>query len=234
VEGRFMKHLFLILILTLWSISTFAQVLENPLERNLVLTGTVSEITMSASIVYVRLNLTLKNEGSVPVIFLQTAPSVSDATLRIGNHAVPETLTDILAKSVIEQTSSEMNSETWVKFKKSLEKRVPPKDRTLTILPKQTKNFSGFVKFDLKNTTRFKNQSLSLIQRLSPVEIHLICETMNTLPLKIDNKNAESLNLNFVKNLRKRWKKTGYIWIEPITSEPISIDFNSIIYKKLI
>jgi hypothetical protein len=229
-----MKTLFLILILAFSGISALSQVDGNPTEKNLVLKGTVSEITMSAGIIYVKLNLTLKNVGSVPVIFLQTAPLVSDATLRIGNHAVPETLVDILAKSVIEQTSSEMNSKTWVKLKRSLEKPVPPKDRTLTILPKQTKNFPGFVKFDLKNTTRFKNQSLPIIQMLSPVEIHLICETMNTLPLKIDNKNAESLNLNFVKNLRKRWKKSGYLWFETIDSDPISIDFNSVIYRKLI
>jgi hypothetical protein len=228
-----MKTLFLILIL---AFSALSQVDGNPTEKNLVLNGTVTEIAaentnLSNYVVYIKLNLSLKNESSVPVIFLQPKPIVSSALLNIGNEAIPETLVDLIAKSDDSQTSFAMNRKTWDELKKSLKKSVPPKDKTLTILPNQTVNFDGFVKFKLPS---LKNQTLSLIQMLSPVELNLTCQTWSTLPLIIDNKSADSLKLKFAKQLQKKWKKSGYVWFETIDSKPVSIDFNLVVYKKLI
>ncbi len=245
-----MKTLFLILILAFSGISALSQVDGNPTEKNLVLNGTVTEIaaeeiypdSYSAEyIVYIKLNLSLKNESLVPVIFLQPKPIVSSALLNIGNEAKPETLVDLIAKSDNFQTSFAMNRKTWDELKKSLKKSVPPIDKTLTILPNQTVNFDGFVRFNLPKFPNkqnyiigYKNQTLSLIQMLSPVELNLTCQTWSSLPLIIDNKSADSLKVKFAKQLQKKWKKSGYLWFETINSKPVSIDFNSIVYKKLI
>lgn len=242
-----MKKLFLIIGTLTLTFGIFAQTpkfLRVSSERpNLVLTGEIKEIiaeeinpntSSGLYIVYITLNLKLENKGLAPVIFLQPNPIVYDAFVKNEEQ-------NILATTPGFRTSIAMFSNDWEKIKKKLDKKIPPPEEIITIQPNQTKSFENFVRFNIPKygaeyslTRVLLNQNLSLLQKLSPLKLYLDCESWTTLPLHINNKVRESLKTRFGKKLRQKWVKYGYLWLDHINSEPISINFNSIIFKNLV
>lgn len=75
---------------------------------------------------------------------------------------------------------------------------------------------------------------LNFIQQHSPALINAKYETWSTLTLVINGKSREEKKKEFANKLRKKWKNIGYLWTEELQGEPISIDFNSVIFKTLL
>jgi hypothetical protein len=130
-----------------------------------------------------------------------------------------------------------MKTGDWEKLKKKLDRKAPPASETIIVKPGETINFEGFARFNIPKIrdeyplTSIPSQNMSLLQTLSPLEIHLDCETWTTLPLLGARESAKS---DFSGKLRTKWSEHGYLWTEHIDSEPISINFNSLIYKNLV
>ena len=225
---------------------------------NVKITGTVKEIAMqgvpksdpSFYITYIKLNLKLENKGSVPVIFLQPNPIIKSATVvttKEGNEI-------LLAKTLNIGSSFAMMAKDWGKFKAKLDKTNPPKKRTRFVKPNEIFEFEGFIRLNIPKSSRaiyrpdqnsktetvvilddeYENETLDFMKRQSPAQINIISETCSTLSLILNGKSGESKKIEFANKLRNKWKNVGYLWTEDIEAEPISIDFNSVIFKTLI
>ncbi len=233
----------LALIISTFNVSlTFAQS-EKP---NLQITGTVKEIALQEVypetdsafyITYIKLNLKLNNNGLTPIIFLQNTPLIKNATVFQTENEKEIFLSQTLNAS----SSFLMSLNDWEKLKRDLNKSIPPVKKTLIISAGNQIEFEGFIRL---NIPRFKveqlspfsieSQTLDFIKKHSPAQIKSTLETWSTLTLVINKKSQEEKKQKFAKKLRDKWKNIGYLWIEDIESEPITIDFNSVIFKKLI
>ncbi len=234
---------FTVLIILIFGVSlTFAQT-EKP---NLQVTGTVKEIVLQEVypnkdsafyITYIKLNLKLKNNGLTPIIFLQNKPLVKKATFFQTENGKEI----FLSRTLDASSSFLMSLNDWEKLKRDLDKSTPPDKKTLTVNAGSEIEFEGFIRL---NIPRFKveqsspfsiqSQTLDFIQKHSPAQIKSTLETWSTLTLVINGKSQERKKQRFANKLRDKWKNIGYLWTEDIEVEPITIDFNSIVFKKLI
>ncbi len=226
-----MKIFFLILIVFALCFGVFAQdVTEKP---NLILTGIVKEITAqeinqntnSASyLVFIKLNLTLENRSPVPIILFQSEPLINYASVKTETYLIDGTFIPILAQNDKFGTSSAMFSRDWKKIREELNQSKPPQKKTFIISPDEKINFESFVRLDIPKYfdapyKAFQNQNLALLQKLSPLELYLDCETWTTLPLIVDGKSGELLKMEFGQKLQNKWKDYGHLWFEQIESE---------------
>lgn len=237
-----MKSILLAFILISSSSLVFAQ----NKKPSLKITGDVKEIAMQEIypnkesafyITYIKLNLKLENTGSVPVIFLQPNPLVKDAEVITDDNGNKT----VLSRTLGATSSFLMDANKWEKLKTSLNKSTPPRKETRIVNPNEIIEFEGFVRL---NIPRFKAETdlfsagysltLDSLQKHSPANINLELETWSTLTLVINGKSRESKKKDFAKELKKKWENIGYLWTDEIVAEPISIDFNSVIFKTLI
>jgi hypothetical protein len=240
--GRlFMKIFWILLFIALNVMLAFAQ-LQKP---TLKITGSIKEIAMQESypntksafyITYIKLNLKLTNEGSVPVIFLQDTPVIISADILQRENG-----NDIfLAGNPNSRSSYFMEAKDWTKLKSSLDKPTPPISSTRTVNPKETLEFEGFVRLNIPKFDDYtqdfyrKTATLNFIQKHSPAQINFRCATWSTLTLVINGRTKEKKKSEFAEKLRNRWKNFGYLWTEDIEAQPLSTDFNSVIFKTLI
>ncbi len=230
------------LIILLSSLSVVFAQSEKP---TLQITGTVKEIALqeippnsdsSFYITYIKLNLKLENKGSVPVIFLQPNPlSVFAKVISIkeGNEI-------LLAESDNVGPAFAMLEKDWKKLKKSLNKSIPPNKKTRTIKPSESFEFEGFVRLNIPKSYQHQpilggeTKTLNFMKSHSPAQINIICLTWTTLPLFSKGKSRDYEKAEFADELRYKWKNVGYLWTDEIKVEPIIIDFNSVVFKKLI
>lgn len=189
--------------------------------------------TSALYITYIKLNLKLTNTSAVPIIFLQNEPIIKYAEV-----VQPEDENDIfLAETDGASSSFMMSSSDWKKLKTKLDKPKPNKE-TRIINPNVTIEFEGFVRL---NIPKFQNEqpgifrkisTLDFIQKQTSVKLKARCETWYTLSLF--ERSTEKKKKEFANKLRNKWAKFGYLWTKDIEIEPISIDFNSVIFKTLV
>lgn len=220
-------------------------VFAQDINPNLALTGVVKEIAAQEIypnsksaffIVYIKANLKLTNNSHLPIIFLQSHPFVKNAEILKSEQNAEILLAENLNERI--SSSSMMTRDEWKNLKASLDKSAPPKEITRVIAPKESIEFEGFIrlnipKFEDQQPTAFKKIStLDFIQKQSPALLKIECETWYTLSLI--EKSTDKKKADFADKLRKKWKDIGYLWTDEIKAEPILIDFNSLVFKKLI
>ena len=72
------------------------------------------------------------------------------------------------------------------------------------------------------------------LRQLGGLRMKMLALSWSPLPLIIKGKSGEEEKAKFAGHLREKWKKFGFLWTDEIPVEPILIDFNRVLYKKLL
>lgn len=256
-----MKFSVLFLFFVFAQLMSFSQTQNVSNEKpQLILSGTIKEISAeeispnsdsSTYITYIDLNLTLENKSSTAIILLQKELETYDAVvieptdedIKSEDYFLNRIVDNVYLKTPSFRSSFAMKSQEWKQLKKELNQKMPPKDKTFILLPNQKLEVDGFTRFNIPKVRdewaigRIPNRNLSFLKESKDAKLILHCETWSILPiLRKDKKKLEkqSVKDEFVQKLREKWSKFGYLYTEHIYSQPISINFNSIIFKTLI
>lgn len=243
-----MSKLFLLTIVLISAVSIGAQTNKNsggnPKKPNVIFSGKVTGIESKveywreipqADRIWIKLDISLKNNGSVPVMFLEVESGSAASIWEMADEGETHGLvyTPSLAGSSYAMKKSE-----WEKFKSQLDKSSPPENTLHILKPGETYNFKEEVYLRLirqpEQLPVFTGESPALerLQKLSPLWLKLRKETWDTQPV-LTNKHKFDSNKkrDFLAKLQKRWSSYGYLWLDDITSEPIPFDLNSLTVK---
>lgn len=173
----------------------------------------------------------LKNQGSKPVIFMQNHPYINQSQVvaeKFNNEPFLVWTFGISDKLATFPTR-------WEKMTAEMDRPSPPAHLTRIVKPGETIEFEEFTTLDIPKFTPYSMASfLDYIQKRSPAQLKTTLDTWTTVTFFINSQSRESIQTNFAKSLRKKWIDFGYLWIDDIEVEPISIDCDSVIFKILI
>ena len=234
-----MKFIKILTTLVFLSSFAFAQT-ETP---KLTITGMVEEIALEkrpddsdSYISDIKIRLTLKNESSVPIIFLQKhfISTNAEVTAQTEENEIQ------LGRTLNIGSSFAMKKKEWRELKKKYKKPKPPENLTRIVNPNETIEFEDVINLDsaLSNSGSIgvlsnRTASLGIWKKQSQIQMKIRYETWSPLELRLGGKFREDKKIGFVKKLRKKWKNFGYLWTDNIEVEPISINFNPTTFKKL-
>jgi hypothetical protein len=214
---------------------TNSRSVENQMANTLVLRGRVTSVKTEIpregnfAIVTINLRIEFTNTGKKPVILLKDlAPlcvgeAITNTPIKPIHWPVPEG-DNILYWDY--RGPSDFGSGRWEYLRNSLNQANPPLDKVSVLAPGQEWTTESFVILrpkikPEKSSSPNKPATLNNLEALSPVWLHLYCQTwppnIEVRGIMDDAKTGHILG--------KRWMQFGELRLEPITSEPISLEF---------
>lgn len=165
--------------------------------------------------------LTFKNVGTKPVIIYRH-------NLWLGAISLSRTIDDAHANRFLLDKSawpSIWGRNSRSNLYKALDQPSPPTDFTLVISPGQSWEYQtvATINIDQKDVPDGRSYTWDEIRNSSPVWLQVTLEMwpVNAEP-KVDPDNPE-----FGMTLRRRWKRSGELWLNSLTSEPMLLDFST-------
>jgi hypothetical protein len=228
-----MKMLFsvLLILLTSGNVSTiaFGRTVQRLLYNSgpLILEGHVKKLekdsedshffTLKATLI-----LTFKNVGTKPLIIYRN-------DLWLGGIHLSRTIEDARAYKFIYDSAmwpSNWGRESQYKLRKVLDQPRPPADVTLILQPGELWQYETVTHLgiDKKESPAAHGHTWDEIRNSSPVWLFVLFEMwpVNAEP-RLDPDNPE-----FGLMLRDRWKDSGELWLDYLTSQPIAFDFKEL------
>ena len=114
----------------------------------------------------------------------------------------------------------------WVqearRLRKILNRPDPPPDLTLVLQPGEAWRFEKvtYLGIDKKDGPTVHGILWDEMKDLSPVWLFVTFQMWPVIVELYDDK-------RFGEMLRKRWRRSGELWLDYLTSEPIALDFNN-------
>jgi hypothetical protein len=166
--------------------------------------------------------LTFKNMGTKPIIIYRH-------DLWLGGIFLSRSIDEARAYRFILDSSawpSVRGRDSRDKLRKALDQQDPPANLTLTLQPGESWQYEKVAHFGIDKKEGPEAQGLpwNKIRSLSPVWLFVMFEMwpVNAEP-EVDPDNPR-----FGLMLRKRWKTSGELWLDYLTSQPIRVDWNTI------
>lgn len=164
--------------------------------------------------------LELVNTSPTPIIFLKRQPQFVGAALAkqpddfaTGNHLV----------STYAGPAVSLAPE-WGALRLGLDKPTPPPDQTRILMSNESWSLEATVGVSLPDHPEMfapaKSASLKDIKELSPVWLRVVCEVW---PWNLEA-GADRSKLNYGRELQRRWKDIGVLWLDEIYSEPMTLN----------
>jgi hypothetical protein len=213
----------------------YAQTVRQPsTKRTVILRGRVERVEIrpedspskyAMTPVYITLKLSIINTGKAPLIFLRREPDCNQAVIAKNADELDIRNRKFLAYSG--RGSSEITSKKWANLHKSLNRALPPSALTRILAPGESFDFDGLIRLDLPKepamyaSSPTRSESLTRLQELSPVLLKVRCDPW---PLNLDGVNNGRHKLKFGRELQLKWKHFGWLWLDDIYSEPITLD----------
>lgn len=201
---------------------------------SVVLRGEVESIevesnTPSSVMLNVNLKMELLNNGSKPVIFLETKPP----ELRGGALAKkPEDFSSFTHLALDYYGESVNTSSEWTVLRNALNQPSPPLDKVRVLMPDESWRWEGRVQIALpksgKNNFSDNRESWENIKQLPAVWLRAICQVWS---LNLEPKGNDQTEMVFGHKLQKRWKDVGLLWLDGIQSEPIALDLKTTVVR---
>jgi hypothetical protein len=219
--------LLLMLIVALVTASLTTAMRKNAIEdKSLSLTGhviSVEKISEDASSVgfKVGLRLTFRNIGSNPIIIYRDS-------IWLGAALIARSSDDASAAKYLHRSSawpSVWGKSSRVKLRQKLDQPIPPQDITKILKPGESYEYETGTHLGFEKKERYDGTSKAWdeIKLASPVWIQV---TLEMWPINAEPKvNPE--NPEFGKELRERWKDSGELWLDYLTSQPMKLDLVS-------
>jgi hypothetical protein len=187
-----------------------------------------SEIMLNVS-----LKMELLNNGSKPVIFLETKPP------ELRGVALAKSPKDFSASKNLASAyygESVDTSREWAVLRSELNQSSPPLDKVRVLIPNESWKFDGIVNISLpknesgkdKFSLSSKKESWETIKQLPAVWLRA---TVQVWSLNLEPKSSEQTELKFGNELQKRWKDVGLLWLDDIQSEPIALDLKTAVVE---
>jgi hypothetical protein len=201
----------------------------------LVLRGRVTSVKTEvlpgrlSAIVTVNLSIRFSNTGPNPVIMLaELAPlcvgeAITKTAVTPTHWPVPEGDNILLWDY---RGPSDFGIGRWGALRSSLDQPKPPLDKVRILAPGESWTKEDFIVLHPRiEPEKFPTADGAAVLRdleiLSPVWLHLYCQTW---PLNIEVRGPVD-GPKTGRKLRKRWIKFGELRLDPIISEPISLEF---------
>ena len=113
----------------------------------------------------------------------------------------------------------------WAASRLSLDKATPPPHQSRILMPNESWSLAATVGVSLPDHPEMfapaKGASLKDIKELSPVGLRVVCEVW---PWNLEP-NADRSKLKYGgRELQRRWKDVGVLWLDDIYSEPITLN----------
>jgi hypothetical protein len=166
--------------------------------------------------------LTFKNIGTKPIIMYRH-------DLWLGGVFLSRSVEEARAYRFILDSSawpSVWGRDSREKLHRALDQQDPPADLTLTLQPGESWQYEKVTHFgiDKKESPEAQGLPWNEIRSLSPVWLFVMFEMwpVNAEP-RVDPDNPR-----FGLMLRKRWKTSGELWLDYLTSQPIRLDLKAI------
>lgn len=169
----------------------------------------------------VRLHLTFGNVGRDPIIIYRY-------NLWVGATLIAQSLDDALAAKYLHRSSawpSVWGKASRAALRQKLNQPIPPEDITQIVKPSESYEYDtiAYLGFDKKQKYDGTGKAWAEIKQASPVWLQVTLEMWPVnAELKVNRENPE-----FGKELRRRWKNAGYLWLDYLTSEPMKLDIVS-------
>jgi hypothetical protein len=190
------------------------------LATDVTLTTDVANISLfenSASSKKFRVHMVLRlnNKSSKPIIILSDSPLIGDIWLAQSKD-------DAQSQRYIYESSrwpSRDDSPRWKQLHKQLDQKEPPQGITLTIAPGENWEFERDAEFAITKSGSFDKRSKPWqdIQKINPLWFQI------RLLMWPNNLEKRMLDPEFGKQLERRWRAQGWLVIDNILSEPVSL-----------
>jgi hypothetical protein len=180
-------------------------------------------IKSDANIIGFRVQLTIHivNTSSEPVIILAGEPLIYKANVPvIGPIALARTKEDAITCRYIIHNGflpARDRSAEWMELGKALDCKLPPEKLTRTIAPGVDWEFERNFTFGVWDDLIDEKYALDVIRKDPNVWFQV------DLLMWPNNLEKDMLHPEFGLTLRERWKDTGYLIIDNLRTEPISI-----------
>lgn len=184
---------------------------------------TVEKISEDAANVgfKVQLRLTISNGGNEAIIIYRDKPWV-------GAVEIAGSLSEASSNKYLHRASAWPNA--WgissrQALHKKLDKPKPPADITLVLHPGESWKYeaAAYIGFEKKDSYDGKRKAWSEIKRHNPLWLQV---TIEMWPVNAEP-GLTMRNPKWGKELRKRWKAEGNLWLDYLTSEPIKLELPS-------
>lgn len=179
--------------------------------------------------IVVFLRIKLKNTGNTPILLLSNRVSFIEVNIAQSIDEF-ETTTGEFSVYHLQTSASFIDDKMWKANKKILDTKKPDLKKIFFLLPNEYIEYEDNIRINLpKNEidrykfSPWKKHSLEQLKQLSTILIRLKNYGL------IDNygvSKKDKKRFTFAKELQKRWKKYGYLWLDDITSEPIPLDLS--------
>jgi hypothetical protein len=179
------------------------------------------------------LRLELRNTGTKPLLFFRQTPDCTIADIAQTSEEF-ESRTGTFSSYIFATSSYFIDDEQWSANRKWLDKADAPTDKIYKLDPGDSFSFANRVRLPLlTNATKrvllepnWKTYRLEELKQLSPFLVQLRGCSM----LDFGVSNVKPDRLSFAKELQRRWNNLGYLWLDDITSDPISVDLSSLAF----
>ena len=207
------------LVIFLWSTTDVAK--EAKVISPLAITGDVKQIKLSKEdkcciTARVTLGVHFLNRGSVPVLLF-----VGKGYPLQGNYLLAGSRDDALHQKYLLINSAWPSSDrpAWQETRGKLDQAIPPEDLIRVIKPAESWDFDteAVLSIEIKGSFDKTSKPWDTIRAVNPLWLQV-----NFL-MWPNNLEKNMLNPKFGRHLQQRWKDSGQLVLENITSQPISM-----------
>lgn len=181
------------------------------------------ESRYASNFLEIQLMVELVNTSQTPIIFLNREPMFVGAALAkepddfgTGNY---------LARTYIGSAVS--LAPEWTTLRRGLDKPTPPPNQTRILMPNQSWSLRATVGVSLAEHSEMfapaKSTSLADMKKLSTVWLRVVCEVW---PWNLES-SVDRGKLSYGHRLQRRWRNVGFLWLDDIYSEPISLNLDA-------
>jgi hypothetical protein len=203
----------------------------------LTLSGTVEDLEVreedtpskyGMSFVFVRLKMKITNADIQPVILLRSDPLCNEIVVAKEAGGLDVRSGNFLAYS--SASSSEITSPEWLRLHSSLDQAVPPATETQILYSNDSIDFDAMIRLDLPKhpemyaSSPTRSTSLHRLEELSPLVLRVRCTLW---PRNLEGIGDERNQLKFGHELQDRWKNFGFLWLNDLKSQPITLDLKA-------
>lgn len=185
----------------------------------------LKNVSKSGVSLVVKIKMELLNDGSSPVIFLKSErPSLVGMALAESPEALASGkawLRDYMGDSVD-------TSQKWALLRNSLDLPSPPAEQVVILQPGESWPLEDSVEIALP-TELSKNDFQPGRESWENVSRHPIAwlnVTLQVWPTNLDQQNRDRTAMGFGREIRRRWKSAGRLWLDDIWSQPIPVDLS--------
>lgn len=116
----------------------------------------------------------------------------------------------------------------WQNIRKEFDRKIPPQHRIKFLNPGQSFEFESRVRVSfLREQDPYSvNRENALWNEIVAAKCLVLRMTYRIWSLELEPRSGDRNDRPFGKELQKRWKDYGYLWLEDINSQPIEIQLN--------